>query len=208
MICTKFQKVLFLAFYSKLTDFIVTCVAAQSKSWEVMNTVYSGSIYTLQKVVEKMQSTTLSVMKKLPASCFCGRLVESTRNINPKRCNACWIRCLFQLLRYLSNQTISHSASITPCHKAAPEWMKQQHTHSNPLQVWAKTTPHTHPKCLSSPAELLFFSFYFFAQQKLSLVLCLPFPDTWLTFIYLFPPINHFSSVTTCISTKQRLVNM
>lgn len=201
MICKKFRNALFLAFYSKLTGFIATCVAAQSNSWEVMNTVYSGSIYTLQKVVEKMQSTTLSVMKKLPASCFCGRLVESTRNINPKRCNACWIRCLFQLLRYLSNQTISHSASITPCHKAAPEWMKQQHTHSNPLQVWAKTTPN------ACRAQQIFFLFVFCAA-KIEFSPVSSFSKHLVdSFIY-FPQLIPFNSVTACISTEQRLGNM
>lgn len=73
---TILQSIVYLLFLSKLTGFRVTWIATQSSSWEVMNTVYSGIIYTLQKVGEKTKSTTLNVMKKLLASCFCGRLVE------------------------------------------------------------------------------------------------------------------------------------
>lgn len=61
--------------------------------------VYSGSIWALERVLQKMQSTTLSIMKKKKkpptASCLCRRRSgkKKTSNANPGGRDACWMQC-------------------------------------------------------------------------------------------------------------------
>lgn len=62
----------------------------------------------------------------------------NTTTPNPK---AAGKAALFSSSGISKNQTISHSTSITVCHRSAPKWMRQQHTYSNPTQVWVKTFP-------------------------------------------------------------------
>lgn len=81
-------------------------------------------------------------MKKLPANCFDGGREGGASRINTQHQSQMARRPLETgcSSRYLQNQTISHSTSITLCHQSAPGVDEAAIVH--PLKSWTSVSEH------------------------------------------------------------------